>query len=254
MYIRKNIITVSLFSLGIILFSLCFYIGFLKLSNHELKPFEILGVEEIDGEVVYNIESNFYAKSYEVIITNEDDEIILDEKYDTNEGIIKNLKAYYLEELTVKVIAIHDEEIELEATNTYTFTWNSPTFSKSNSIYIPKETNFDILIDGDFTENSYKLQLKNSDKVIKEIAITDQVTTISYDLVSSYSGRISAFVIDENNKKLDSFNFYINTVIIGNVEILSPVTDYLTWDNFVFSYEGGDNADSLLLYIYKKGT
>ena len=76
MYIKKNNIIIALFVVGILLFSLCFYIGFLQIGDHRLKPFKILSVNEIDGEIVFNVEKNFYATSYEVVIYDEDNNII----------------------------------------------------------------------------------------------------------------------------------------------------------------------------------
>ncbi len=251
MYIKKNNIIIALFVIGILLFSLCFYIGFLKIGDHRLKPFKILKVEEVAGEVIFKVEKNFYAKNYEVIVYDEDNNILIDKKYDTNEGIIKDLNYYYLKPLKVKVIAIHDDKEELEASNIYTFTWHSPSFNKTNSIYVQKDTVYPIIIDGDFTKENYKLQIKNGSSLIYEQDITDQVNEIPYDLIANYSGRLSAIIINENDQKISSFNFYINTVIIGNIEILSPVTANVAWNNFIFSYEGGANADSVLLYIYK---
>jgi hypothetical protein len=90
MYIKKNNIIIALFVIGILLFSLCFYIGFLKIGDHRLKPFKILKVEEVAGEVIFKVEKNFYAKNYEVIVYDEDNNILIDKKYDTNEGIIKD--------------------------------------------------------------------------------------------------------------------------------------------------------------------
>lgn len=251
MYIKKNNIIIALFVVGILLFSLCFYIGFLEIGDHRLKPFKILSVEEIDGEVIFNVEKNFYATSYEVIIYDEDNNVLLDKKYSNNEDIVKNLNYYYLKPLKMKVVAIHDDKTKLDSTNIYNFNWNSPSFSKSNSIYIPKDNDFNILIDGDFTKENYILQLKNNGELIYEKNIEDGVTSIPYDIVANYSGRINAIILNDNNQKVSSFNFYINTIVIGNISILSPVTDTVSWGNFIFSYEGGDNADSILLYIYK---
>ncbi len=251
MYIKKNHIIITLFITGIILFSLCFYIGYLQIGNHKLKPFEILSVEEINGEVIFNVEKNFYAKEYEVIIYDEDNNIITDEKHTRNEDIVKDLSYYYLKTLKMKVIAIHDEETELASSNIYAFTWNSPSFSSANSIYIPKDNDFNVLVDGDFTKESYKLQLKNGTKVIYEKSIEDSLVSVPYDIVANYSGRINAAILNESEKKVSSFNFYINTIVIGNVEILSPVTENVSWENIIFSYEGGNNADSVLLYIYE---
>lgn len=252
MYIKKQTIIVGLFIIGIIFFSLCFYIGFFALGNHKLRPFKILKVEEIAGEVIFKVEKNFYATSYEVLVYDEEDNLLTDKKYNTNEGIIKDLNCNYLTNLKMKVIAIHDKDNNLVATNTYHFKWQSPSFAPSNSIYIQKNSNMEILIDGDFTKENYRLQLKSGEKIIHETAIEDSVTTIPYDIVANYSGRINAVILNANNQKISTFNFYINTVIIGNVEILSPVTDNVNWDNFVFKYEGGANADSFILYIYEK--
>ena len=66
--------------------------------------------------------------------------------------------------------------------------------------------------------------------------ITDQVNEIPYDLIANYSGRLSAIIINENDQKISSFNFYINTVIIGNIEILSPVTANVAWNNFIWDF------------------
>lgn len=252
MYIKKQTIIIALFTIGIVLFSLCFYIGFFALGNHKLRAFKITKVEEIAGEVIFKVEKNFYATSYEVIIYDEEDNILIDKKFDTNEGIIKGLSCNYLDNLKMKVIAIHDQDNTLVSSNTYSFKWQSPSFAPSNSIYIQKDNDLQILIDGDFTEENYKLQLKSGEKLIHETNIEDSVTTIPYDVVANYSGRINAVILNENNQKISSFNFYINTVIIGNIEILSPITDDVNWDNFVFKYEGGTNADSFILYIYEK--
>lgn len=251
MYIKKNNIIIALFIVGIILFSLCFYIGFLAIGDHRLKPFKIISVEEIAGEVIFNVEKNFYAEKYEVIIYDEDNNILSDKKYDNNEGIVKDLNYYYLKPLKMKVIAIHDDKTELASSNTYLFNWNSPSFNESNSIYIQKDVDFPIIIDGDFTKAGYKLQIKNGSNLIYEKAIDEQLNPVPYDLLANYSGRLSATIINENNQKISSFNFYVNTVIIGNIKILSPVTANVSWDNFIFKYEGGANADSILLYIYK---
>ncbi len=251
MYIKKNTIIISLFVLAIVFFSLCFYLGILTSSNHHLDPFTILEFNESDGIVNYNIENNFYADKYEIILIDEDGNVLHDKTYEKPKGSIKDLSLPYLTKLTAKVTAIHDDEIYLDSTNTFNFTWNSPSFSNKNTTYIQKGNDFNIYVDGDFITNNYRLQLKYDGKVIRETELEDAMVTFPYDLVGNYSGRISAYIIDEAGTKISNYNFYVNTILVGSISITSPTTDYVSWEDFIFSYDGGDNADAISLKIFK---
>lgn len=240
----KSKLIILLYIIAIIIFAFCFYYGMIKHQNNILNDFKIKKIIPKDGLIYYDFEPNSNAIKYEIIISQNNKKIV--ETVTENAGYLKT-SFNYKDQIIIEVFAYNNLK-EFKKSNKLDFVWNYPSFSEDNNIYINK--NQTILVDGNLKDKSYKMVLEYEDNIIYEKKLNERINDLNYDLVKNYTGRIKAYVL-ENNVKIASKYFYVNTNMIEKVVITSPSKEKISYEDFYFIYEGGKNSDIFILDVYE---
>ena len=73
---------------------------------------------------------------------------------------------------------------------------------------------------------------------------------LNYSEISSYNGRLTANLVNDKNRIVSTFNFYVNPTLVSDVKITSPnTTSNIGLEDIILSYTGGENATSTELNI-----
>lgn len=248
---KKN--TVILFIFFISIFASAFILGCYSFYVGKLDEFKVLEVVQSEADTLIYFEKNKHAVKYDVVVLDQNDNIIHKQTVDEPYAKLEEVPVFNGEEVTVSVIAYNRKEESISSDNDLSLIWTEPTFSKDNNLYALADKPFYLNIVGDFTQSVYHLQLEYNDEIIYNKLINSISMEIDYSLISKFSGRITANIIKNNEFVVSSSNFYVNTVIVGHVDILEPFNnqEYEVWDNIKFSYKGGANANSYILNIYE---
>ena len=248
---KKNIVILFIVFIGI--FTSAFIVGCYSFYVGELDEFKVLEVVQSEADTLIYFEKNKHAVKYDVVVIDQNDNIIHKQTVEKPYAKLEEVPVFHGEEVTVSVIAYNRKEESISSDNDLSLIWSEPTFSKNNNLYALEDKPFYLNIVGDFTQSVYYLRLEYNDEIIYNELINSISMEIDYNLISKFSGRITAKIIKNNEFVVSSSNFYVNTVIVGHVDILEPFDnqEFEVWDNIKFSYKGGANANKFILNIYE---
>ena len=249
--IKKNK-GVICFILAIAIFLSAFIIGYYNFYASNLKDFEVLDVVESEvGTIVY-FEPNRFATKYEVIVTDANDKVIYETTVSENSVAIDEAPVKYGETINVKVIAYNRKEEIKESSNNLEVIWTEPSFTTNNSLYVTDLEDYVLNIEGEHEKAVYYLQVRYEDHIVYKTKIVKDKIVVPYKVIENYSGRLTAEIVKRDNIVVSSYNFFINTNVIGFVDIKKPVNkNVYEWDDIEFAYDGGEGANHFLLYIYE---
>lgn len=219
-------------------------------SSLSLENFKIIDVKLIDNKTTLTFEKSKNATHYLVTVTDLDENVLFMEDVSKNVISLQSVHAEYEQDVNINVIAFNAKE-EKSSSNTYKYKWQNPSFDDNkNSKIVNENTDFNINILGDIKNYNLKILYKNN--VIFKIPLKSNYLSISYNVFKDYKGKLTAVITDLEDTILHEMNFYNNPVIVSNISITSPKNDEeISWDNLNLAYEGGENATTYKVNIYK---
>ncbi len=252
--VKKQYFIIITISVAIILCFLCFLLGYYSYKEPKLGEFHILGFqEEIEGYYL-EIEKSHHAVSYEVLITNrKEEELFRTESTDTN-ILLKNFTANYGDHLKIHVAAKNKNGTKKQAEEVYEYLWRNASFKNINGRYIDAKKGLSLLLYGYGQNEKYILKLEYLNQVIYEETIKTDNIYVPYQKLEGYAGRITAKLYTEQNCLISIYNFYINTPMIGKMNLTSPKESFKTrWNDLKFTFDGGTNATNFYFNVYEEG-
>lgn len=250
---RRQLIIITI-CVAIVICFLCFYIGYQNYKEPKLGEFEVLNLTEQTEGFYLNATPSHHAVTYEVEIKNGSGEEIFTTESNSNNILLKNFTTNYGDKLKIKVIAKNKNGTEREANKIYEYTWQNPSFNNPNGRHIDVAKGLSLLLSGYEQNSIYTVRLEYLNQVIYEEQIATNNIFIPYQRLEGYAGRITAKLYTEKNSLISSYNFYVNTPVIGKVKISRPETELKTrWNDIDFEFEGGKNASEFHLNIVEEG-
>lgn len=248
---KKKKIIITIFVVLITFFSVSFGVGIYNYIKVELKNFKLLKVEKSSDTVLY-FEKNQFATKYDVVVSDNDGKVIYEKTTKENIASLDDVPASYGDKINVKVVAYNKHNEKKESDNNLSIVWSEPTFKKSVSYYVKKDTDYILNIDGDYTKSSYKVVIKNNKNIVYETDVKKDSIIIPYNILNNYTGRLTAELVKDDKNVVSTTNFYINVAVIGFVKINEPINEeFTTWGDINFSYTGGTGANQFTLNIYE---
>ncbi len=252
---KQRKIIISSFIIAISIFVVSFGVGIYNYIKVELKDFKILKVEEISSDTILYFEKNQFATKYDVVVTNNDGKVIYEKTTTKNETLLDEIPASYGEKINVKVVAYNKHNEKKESTNDLTVVWNEPNFKSNNSLYVKENNDYILNINGDYSKASYEVKIKNENNNVYQTKVKNNYVVIPYNYLKNYSGRLTAELIKDEKVIVSTCNFYINTAVVGYVNIESPTNnEFKTWGDINFKFSGGTGANNFKLNIYENET
>ena len=251
----KRKIIISTFIIFIFISVVSFGVGIYNYIRVELKNFKVLKVEEKSSDTVLYFEKNQFATKYDVVVSNDKGEVIYEKTTTDNKTALDEVPASYGEKVNVKVVAYNKNNDKKESENDLTLVWDEPSFKEElNSRYVKENTNYVLNIEGDYKKAPYTLKIKNENNEVYKTKVISNKMVIPYNIINNYSGRLSAELIKDDKTVVSTYNFYINTSVIGYVKIDEPINEeFKTWGDINFAYSGGTGANNFKLNIYENG-
>lgn len=239
--------------IAIVLCFSCFWIGYQNFLEPKLGDFKIIGLIEENAEFVLKIEESHNAVCYETMILNEQGKEIYKTESTSPNILLKNLTANYGEILTFQVKAKNKNKTEKNAIADYKYTWEKASFKNYNSRYLNARDGLSLLINGYRKDEVYKLKLEYLNQVIYEETVMTDNIYIPYEKIEGYAGRITAKLYTEQNCLISTYNFYINTPVVGKIKMTTPSNLYQTrWNDIKIQFQGGENATEYHVLIFKE--
>lgn len=228
-----------------------FVVGYINYLNPKLGDFEISSVIEVEKYLALNVTPSNNATKYEVDII-KDNKIIYEKIENTNQIILDDLEADFNDELEIKVVAFNKNNEEKESSNSYSYTYQDASFAKDQSHLVVNNSDLILKIDGYNSNEQYKIKIYYDKKLLYETNDVGGEVIIPYNNVKDYSGRLKAILYNGSNRKLSTFNFYLNTPIVGKLKIVSPSENFSTrWNDLNIFFEGGTNANHFYFNLYQ---
>lgn len=227
-----------------------FWIGYHNFLYPKLGEFEIISVKEDNDNLVVEVTPCHNAIEYVVKVYKEKEEIY--EIISTNELInLPNLTAGYNDELTFKVYAKNKNGEEIKNKNEFLYLYKDATLEKEKDHLLSGTRDLSLYVLGFDKEKDYSVELFFDNSLIYKEKVKNADIVIPYDVVEGYSGRITANLRNQNGRVTSSFNFYLNTPIVGKINISSPQSEYTTrWDDIRVLFDGGENANHFFVKLY----
>ena len=246
----KNKLNLMLITSIICLCFFCFIAGIALSINPKLGEFKISSLEDVDGKLTVITEKSYNAVKYVTDIYDSNDNLITTASSDNNRIPIDLNNVNNGDNLKVSVTALNVKEKELDASNTLNYVVADPTFDNTSSHIVTKDKiyGFDIL--GDIKTNAYHIDVLYQNNIIKTINVDSNYVYLNYSEISSYNGRLTANLVNDKNRIVSTFNFYVNPTLVSDVKITSPnTTSNIGLEDIILTYIGGENATSTELNI-----
>ncbi len=245
---KKIIIFLSLSSL---LFFIFFLIGFYNYLHPNLKEFEIINVVEKDNSLYLNFSASPNSIEYKITCEDENNNVVYETKSDEN---IVKLNDFYEEngkKYMFTVTAFNKKSESLLATNTYLYTSKDATISSNNEHYTNSAI-YNLNIDGD--ANEYKLEMYYEGNILGTLEVNDNVLAIPTSIFDNLSGKVILKLKNRNDRITSTFNLYINTPVVGNINITNLLdVNTLDYSDLDIEYTGGINATKVTVNLYNQG-
>ena len=230
-----------------------FAIGYYTYLYPKLGDFTIETVVETEKFLALNITPSSNATKYEVEVV-KNDEVIYEKTEENTYISLDNLEANYNDELEIKVKAYNKNNEEKESLNTYSYVYKDASFKKEQDHLLAKSSDLVLQLDGYNIQENYYVQVYYGKKFLYETREVGEEVIVPYDVVKDYSGRLLAVLYTESGRKLSTFTFYLNTPVVGKIELLSPNSNFSTrWNDVTINYAGGENANHFYLNLYMDG-
>ena len=250
---RRLLIIISISSTTALMF-LLFFLGFKNYLEPKLGDFDGLRIIEENHNFYLEVSKSHNAVKYEVIAWNQEGEEVLKTESEENKILLKNLIANYNDTIKFKITAKNKNGTKKEARTIYEYTWKYASLVNFNTRYINASEGLGLSIYGYQQNEKYSIRLEYLNQVIYEDKLQNDNLIVPYEKLEGYAGRISAKLYTEEGTHISSYNFYINTPIVGKVVITSPGREYRTrWNDIKISFEGGENATEFFLLVYEEG-
>ena len=246
----KNKLNLILITSIICLCFFCFIAGIALSINPKLGEFKINSLEDVDGHLTVITEKSYNAVKYVTDVYDSNDNLITTSSSDNNRIPISLDNVNNGDNLKVNVTALNIKDKELDASNTLNYVVADPTFDNTSSHIVTKDKiyGFDIL--GDINNNAYHIDILYQNNVIKTMPVDSNYVYLNYSEISSYNGRLTANLVNDKNRIVSTFNFYVNPTLVSDVKITSPnTTSNIGLEDIILSYTGGENATSTELNI-----
>jgi N-acetylmuramoyl-L-alanine amidase len=246
----KNKLNLMIVTSIIFLCFFCFLTGIALSINPKLSNFKINSIEDVDGQLTVITEKSYNAIKYVTDVYDDNNNLITTSSSDNNRIPIELNNVNNGDNLKVNVTALNIKDKELDASNTLDYVVNDPTFDNNSSHIVTKDKiyGFDIL--GDINTLNYHIDILYQNNIIKTMDVSRNYVYLSYKEISSYNGRLTANLVNDKNRIVSTFNFYVNPTIVSDVKITSPnSTSNIGLEDIILSYTGGDNATSTELNI-----
>ncbi|MCI8394368.1 MAG: hypothetical protein HFH86_02665 [Bacilli bacterium] len=250
---RRSLIIICILILILVNF-FCFWLGYQNYLEPKLGSFKPLEIIESNGQFYLKIEPSNHATHYEVNVINQQGETILTAVSEEETIPLIHLKANYNDKLKFKVTAKNKNGTVKEADEILEIEWKNASLVNYNTRYINAESGLNLMIYGYDSLESYQLKLEYLNQTIYEEKVKDHSIFIPYEVLDGYAGRISAKLYTKQNTLISSYNFFLNTPIVGKVNLHSPVNGKKTrYNDILLNINGGENATELALLIYQEG-
>ena len=246
----KNKLNLMLITSIIFLCFFCFLTGVALSINPKLGEFKINALEDVDGKLTVITEKSYNAVKYVTDVYDKNDTLLTTSSSDNNRIPIDLDNVNNGDNLKVSVKALNIKDKELDASNTLDYVVADPTFDNTSSHIVTKDKiyGFDIL--GDISTLNYHIDILYQNNIVKTMNVDSNYVYLNYTEISSYNGRLTANLVNDKNRILSTFNFYVNPTLVSDVKITSPNTiSNIGLEDIILSYKGGDNATSTALNI-----
>ena len=246
----KNKLNLMIITSIICLCFFCFIAGIALSINPKLGEFKINSLEDVDGHLTVITEKSYNAVKYVTDVYDSNDNLITTSSSDNNRIPISLDNVNNGDNLKVNVTALNIKDKELDASNTLNYVVADSTFDNTSSHIVTKDKiyGFDIL--GDINNNAYHIDILYQNNVIKTMPVDSNYVYLNYSEISSYNGRLTANLVNDKNRIVSTFNFYVNPTLVSDVKITSPnTTSNIGLEDIILSYTGGENATSTELNI-----
>jgi len=248
---RRSLIIIAI-CIAIVVNFFCFWLGYQNYLEPKLGDFQIQNLIEKDQQLYLVVEECHNAVSYEVTVM-KDQEVILESSSTTNLISLEKLSATYGDILTYQVYAKNKNGTKKAAEEVYSIPWQYASFVNYNTRYLNTTSGLSLSLLG-YQKESYQLKLEYLNQVIHEENVQSDNIFIPYEKIEGYAGRITAKLYTKNNTLISTYNFYMNTPIIGKVKITSPTENARTrWNDIHISFQGGENATEYHLLLWEEG-
>jgi len=232
---------------------LLFWIGYQNYLYPKLGEFEIKNLKEENGYLVVETTPSHNAVSYEVILE-KDGKKIYETTSNTSKIVLKDFEAEFNDKIKVNVIAKNKNDVEKTNKNEFYYNYKEATFQKEKDHLLSGSRDLTLFVLGYDYKKEYQVELYYGKNKIYDSFVSGEDITIPYQVVEGYSGKITAVLKNKNERITSSFNFYLNTPIVGKVEITSPNNDYKTrWNDVEIDFTGGKNANHFYANLYSNG-
>ena len=227
-----------------------FIVGYISYLYPKLGNFQIENVIETDRFLTVNVTPSLNATKYEVTVKKEKEVIYETASEDTNIPL-ENLEANYNDSLDIEVKAINKNNEEKASDNRVEYVYYDASFRKEENYFYSNNQDVVLNLEGYDPNEDYSVAVFYGKKnVFQALHVTSSII-IPKENLKGYSGRLTAILYNKNKRKINSMNFYVNTPVVGKINITSPTNDFKTrWNDITLKFNGGENATHYYVNFY----
>jgi len=220
-------------------------------SDKILRSFSIVSVDNIATNYNVRFEKVRAAKHYDVALYDQFDERVYAQTVYRNNISLSLTMLQYDMVYTLVIYAVNEHGESKAVNNPHVFKFTEPSFSLENSLVLKDEEDYKLSILGDLTKKNYQIKIYEDDKVIKEERLTTNEYIINKDIYKGREVIINVTIYDQGTK-INSIDLYNKISPVSDLKITAPKRgSVLDYKDVTLVYEGGTNATSYLLQIYR---
>lgn len=255
MELKRRTIIIMIISFASLLSFICFWLGYQNYLEPKLGDFTCNELKKQDENFYLSITKSHNAVSYEVIVTNQEGKEVFKTESDSELILLKNFTANFGDTLKFQVLAKNKNGTIKESENHYEYLWLYSSFINFNTRYVNASNGLGLTLYGYRRGEKYDLKLEYLNQVIYEEIIETDNILIPYEKIAGYAGRITAKLYTEDKTLISSYNVYINTPVIGKINISAKDNTTRTrWNDIKMLINGGENATEFRLHLLEEGT
>lgn len=226
-------------------------VSFFVINGSFLNSFKFTSINNVGLDYYVYWNSVKTAKSYDIVVYDSENLIVYRENIKKNSHTIKFDSLKNNEVYKINVVAYDKDGNKKSIKEPYTFMWDELSFSKDNEVLMDNNTDYLLSFTGNYKSKNYKLNIKYDDEIIKS---TD-INKVTYNIKKSlFKDKVGVFTleIEEDSKVIDTLNLYNQVSPISDINIINPGNgDMKDYNDVPLSFEGGDNATTYLLELYR---